>query len=256
MLILEKQTRWLTPDWPAPASVKALVTTRLGHLSKAPFDGFNTAAHVGDDPDSVALCRRFFLQQTEARQPAQWLEQVHGTDVVEARPGQAEVTADGCFTRQTDMICTLHTADCLPVFFCDGEGEQVALAHAGWRGLAEGILERTLETFACPPRNLICWLGPAISQRHFEVGPEVRRRFYESQPVPESAIIPSGRVSEQGEHYLADLYQLARARLLHAGVTRISGGDFCTFSDPRFFSYRRANPTGRLLSAIWIQSSC
>ena len=253
MLIHHKTLQWLTPDWPAPDRVKALVTTRKGCISRAPYDGFNTALHVGDDDDTVALCRQLFMQRAAARVSPQWLDQVHGTEVVEAR-GAGVLTADASYTRREGIICTLHTADCLPVFFCDSQGGQVALAHAGWRGLADGILERTLATFTVAPGNILCWLGPAISQPHFEVGPEVRDRFLASQSVPEGAFLPSGRTSEHGEHYLADLYLLARARLHTAGVTQVSGGDFCTYSDPRFFSYRRENPTGRLLSAIWIQS--
>ena len=255
MLISYRQTHWITPDWPAPSRVRSLVSTRAGKLSAPPWDGFNTALHVGDDPQRVRTCRRFFLQKTGARKEPQWLDQVHGTDVVQARPDGVVRTADASFSRDPDQICTLHTADCLPVFFTDGNGEQVALAHAGWRGLAEGVLERTLETFPCNPERLLCWLGPAISQAYFEVGPEVRTRFYASQPVPDNAFRSSGRVSEQGEHFYADLFLLARARLNAAGVHKVYGGNFCTFSDPRFFSFRRRNPTGRILSAIWIQPS-
>lgn len=255
MLIADRVTQWITPDWPAPERVRSLVSTRTGKFSQPPWNGFNTALHVGDDAGRVLACRRFFLQKAEAGSEPQWLDQVHGTDVVEARSDARAQTADACFTRAPGQICTLHTADCLPVFFTDQQGEQVALAHAGWRGLAEGILERTLATFSCPSEQILCWLGPAISQPYFEVGPEVRARFLESQPVPEGAFRLSGRVSEQGDHYFADLCCLARARLNAAGVHNIYGGNLCTYSDSRFFSYRRQHPTGRLLSAIWIQPS-
>ena len=255
MLIANTSTQWITPDWPAPLRVKAVVSTRAGPLNQPPYDGFNTALHVGDNPGDVARSRQVFLQKVNARRAPQWLDQVHGADVVEARDDQQVRTADACFTREQDLICTLHTADCLPVLFCDRAGQQVAAAHAGWRGLVAGVLENTLASFDQPGVDVLCWLGPAISQPYFEVGPEMRAQFLASQDVPPEAFLPSGRVSEQGEHYLADLFLLAKARLRAQGVQQIHGGNYCTYSDPRFFSYRRQNPTGRILSAIWIQST-
>lgn len=255
MLIHGDRVEWLLPDWPAPATVKAVVSTRNGRLSSAPFDGFNTADHVGASPQDVAQCRRFFEQHFHLQKQPQWLNQVHGIDAVRAASDGQLQTADAVYSHDPGVVCTVHTADCLPVFFCHQTLPQVALAHAGWRGLLNGVLEATLETFTDGPNNLICWLGPAISQAHFEVGSEVKAQFDAAQQVPSSSFKSSGRVSETGEHYLCDLYALARARLEGAGVSRVYGGDLCTFQDSRFFSYRQQKTTGRILSAVWIEPS-
>lgn len=255
MLIHGDSVEWLLPDWPAPVAVKAVVSTRKGRLSQAPFDGFNTADHVGANPEDVDRCRRYFQQSFRLHQQPQWLNQVHGIDAVKASPDGNVLTADAAYTHDPGIVCTVHTADCLPVFFCHESKSQVALAHAGWRGLVNGVLESTLATFGDGPEEVICWLGPAISQPHFEVGPEVKAQFEAAQPVPSGAFLSSGRESKEGEHYLCDLYALARARLQAAGVSRISGGDLCTYQDPRFFSYRQQKTTGRILSAVWIEPS-
>lgn len=252
MLIAPKTTQWVRSDWPAPSRVCAVVSTRAGHFSAPPYDGYNTAEHVGDSASSVALCRRFFLQHFSVTSSPQWLHQVHGTQVIEAPCKQEVPTADAVFSGVPGQVCTLHTADCLPVFFCNQSGSQVGLAHAGWRGLAAGVLENTLKALSESPEQLMCWLGPAISQPYFEVGPEVKQAFMDSQPVPGDAFVLSGRTSAQGEHYLCDLFALARERLAAHGVRQVYGGNYCTFSDPRFFSYRRQATTGRILSAIWI----
>ena len=255
MLIHEHLTQWLAPQWGAPSSVQALVSTTAGSMSRGAYKGFNTADHVGANPAEVSLCRQYFQQRFAIKHAPQWLNQVHGIDVVAANSAVGVTTADACYTDQSEIVCTLHTADCLPVFFCDRKGEEVALAHAGWRGLADGILENTIARFRCAPSNILCWLGPAISQPHFEVGDEVKAVFQRSQTIPKNAFVPSGRVSEAGSHYFCDLFALATKRLRSAGVVDISGGDYCTFSDPRFFSYRRQKITGRILSALWIASS-
>lgn len=255
MIIYQQSTQWLEADWPAPAKVTAVVSTRSGTMSAPPYEGFNTAQHVGADAGEVSRCRKLFMQRFQILRQPQWLNQVHGTDVVAAQSDGCERQADGVFTRQTGMVCTIHTADCLPVFFCDSAGSQVALAHAGWRGLLAGILERTLDTFSAPADQILCWLGPAISQAYFEVGPEVKDNFQQAQPVPANAFIPSGRRSEAGRHYYCDLFGLATARLKNCGISQVYGGRYCTYSDPRFFSYRRDKITGRLLSAIWIRPS-
>ncbi|MCG8673338.1 MAG: peptidoglycan editing factor PgeF [Pseudomonadales bacterium] len=251
MLIRDGCTQWLSPDWPAHKRVVGVVSTRSGNLSAAPYDGFNTASHVGAQVSDVERCRHYFQQRFKIAQSPQWLDQVHGTEVVEAQADGLVRKGDGCFTQQSGVICTLHTADCLPVFFSDINGEQVALAHAGWRGLAAGILETTLASFS-DASGVICWLGPAISQPHFEVGAEVKEAFESSQSCHSSAFVSSGRVSEGGEHFLCDLYSLARSRLKDHGVEQVFGGDYCTYSDPRFFSYRRQATTGRILSALWV----
>lgn len=237
---------WLQPDWQI-AGVRAWCTTRAGQLSAPPYDGFNTANHVGDDPAAVAACRRALKEYFHWTTSPQWLQQIHGTHVVEARSDGIEREGDAVYTRQPCQVLTLHTADCLPLFFAASNGSEVALAHAGWRGLAAGVLEATLESFTIAPDNIQVWLGPAISQPAFEVGDEVRDAFLEQNPAATTCFQVNDR-----KRWQCDLFGLARLRLAAAGVTRISGGQYCTYSDPRFFSYRRQPVTGRLLSMIWI----
>lgn len=236
---------WLVPDWPAPSQVRACVTTRFGGASVSPFDSFNLGDHVGDDPRAVAENRRQ-LQDALQCQPA-WLSQVHGVRVVPADPGRVE-TADASWTCTPGVACAVLTADCLPVLFCNRAGTQVAAAHAGWRGLASGMLEATLAALDCPANDVLVWLGPAIGSQAFEVGPEVRDAFLAEHPQAEVAFRPSTNL---GKH-LADLYQLARIRLAAVGVTAVYGGGLCTWSDPRFYSYRRQANTGRFASLIWL----
>lgn len=238
---------WLIPDWPAPLSVKACVTTRLGGVSQPPFDTFNLGDHVDDDPYAVAHNRQQ-LAQTLGCQPV-WLSQVHSTTVVKANPTDL-VTADACWTDQSNLACSILTADCLPVLFCDRAGTKVAAAHAGWRGLAGGILEATVQALALPAADILVWLGPAIGPAAFEVGPEVRAAFISVHPQADHAFKPSPNAGR----YWADLYQLARIRLAAQGIEAVYGGGFCTYSDPRFYSYRRQARTGRLASLIWLDS--
>ncbi|MBC3377484.1 peptidoglycan editing factor PgeF [Pseudomonas sp. SWRI92] len=237
---------WLTPDWPAPAWVKACVTTREGGVSLAPFDSLNLGDHVGDDPTAVAENRRR-LTDRFAMRPA-WLQQVHGIDVVEADPAQV-VTADASWTAAPGIACTSMTADCLPVLFCNRAGTRVAAAHAGWRGLANGVLEATLDCLEVPADEILAWLGPAIGPQAFEVGPEVREAFIAHLPKAEQAFTPSHNAGK----FLADIYALARLRLAVRGITAVYGGGLCTVTDPRFFSYRRNARTGRFASLIWLE---
>ncbi|MBV4553630.1 peptidoglycan editing factor PgeF [Pseudomonas sp. SWRI102] len=237
---------WLTPDWPAPAWVKACVTTREGGVSLAPFDSLNLGDHVGDDPTAVAENRRR-LTDRFAMRPA-WLQQVHGIDVVEADPAQV-VTADASWTAAPGIACTSMTADCLPVLFCNRAGTRVAAAHAGWRGLANGVLEATLDCLEVPADEILAWLGPAIGPQAFEVGPEVREAFIAHLPKAEQAFTPSHNVGK----FLADIYALARLRLAVRGITAVYGGGLCTVTDPHFFSYRRNARTGRFASLIWLE---
>lgn len=243
---------WITPAWPAPARVRALATTRTGGVSEAPFDALNLGAHVGDDPARVAANRERLQRRLGAEVTLTWLQQVHGTRVVDAAlaAGNAPPEADAVTTVQSQLACLVMTADCLPVLFCDRAGSRVAAAHAGWRGLADGVLEATLATFDGDPTELICWLGPAIGPAAFEVGGEVRARFVADLPASAAAF----RVQAGGEDkWLADLYALARLRLARAGVIAVHGGDLCTFGDSeRFFSYRRDGVTGRMASLIWL----
>jgi len=242
--------QWLQPDWNIPG-VRAWCTTRAGDLSQPPHNGFNTANHVGDDPANVARCRAALAHTFHWSQEPQWLQQVHGTTVVTAAADGMEREGDAVITAIPGQVCTLHTADCLPVFFAARDGSCVGLAHAGWRGLAAGVLEATLTQlqtqYDMPVPDIHVWLGPAISQPAFEVGNEVRQVFLDW-----SAVTASCFVANANQRWQCDLFQLARLRLNAAGVTHITGGQYCTYSDPRFFSYRRQAVTGRLLSLIWI----
>lgn len=237
---------WLTPDWPAPASVKACVTTREGGVSLAPFDSLNLGDHVDDSPESVAENRRRLTDRFSI-QPA-WLQQVHGIVVTQADPNLV-ATADASWTATPGIACTAMTADCLPALFCDRAGTRVAAAHAGWRGLAAGVLEATLDSLAVSPEDVLVWLGPAIGPQAFEVGPEVRETFVQQLPEAAKAFVPSQNAGK----FMADIYELARLRLAARGVTAVYGGGFCTVTDPRFFSYRRSPRTGRFASLIWLE---
>lgn len=248
-MIIESESI-IVPDWPAPERVKAVVTTRAGGVSGAPFDTFNMGLHVEDDPDAVLENRAKLQQIIGTQYNPQWLQQVHGVSVVEALPDDCVRQGDGVFTRRAQLPCAVMTADCLPVFFCDKGGTQVAVAHAGWRGLAAGVLEATLAKFNVPGSQLMAWLGPAIGPSVFEVGAEVRASFLQYSSLTEQAFVPN---PARPEHWFADLYLLARLRLMEQGVEQVSGGDFCTFSDARrFYSYRRENVTGRMASLIWL----
>ncbi|MFC3606834.1 peptidoglycan editing factor PgeF [Stutzerimonas tarimensis] len=237
---------WIQPDWPVPAGVRACVTTRQGGTSLPPFDGFNLGTHVHDSPSAVAD-NRDLLQHSIGATPA-WLEQIHSSVVIKADPAQCP-TADASWSDVPGMACTVLTADCLPALFCDRRGTRVAAAHAGWRGLAGGVLEATLEALALPPEQLLVWLGPAIGPAAFEVGPEVREAFVATHPAAASAFVASASPGR----YLADLYELARVRLNACGVTAVYGGGFCTFRDSRFYSYRRDAVTGRFASLVWLE---
>ncbi len=237
----------LIPDWPAPANVHALVTTRLGGVSQPPFNSLNLGTHVGDSPADVTENRRR-LRSLLPAEPC-WLNQVHGTDVVCAdNRVETPQDADASFARQPGAVCVVMTADCLPVLLCDQAGTVVAAAHAGWRGLLNGVIESTVKSMGVPPSQLMAWLGPAIGPDAFEVGPEVYAAFVEQNFAADTAFeeIPDNK-------YLADIYKLARQRLAKLGVQQVYGGDFCTVVErERFFSYRRNGRTGRMASVVWI----
>ncbi|MCV6636137.1 peptidoglycan editing factor PgeF [Candidatus Albibeggiatoa sp. nov. NOAA] len=241
---------YLTPNWPAPESVKAYVTTRIGGFSHAPFDGFNLATHVGDHAETVAKNRALLAEHLQLPQEPVWLEQVHGVEAVAAESVEQGYCADAIYTEQIGNVCVVMTADCLPVFFCNRQGTKVAVAHAGWRGLANGVLESTVQSLGGKPEDILVWLGPAISQAAFEVGDEVRQAFADYLPQAEQAFKPS-----RPNHWYADLYLLAKQCLQVQGIQQIFGGDLCTYTDnERFFSYRRDQQTGRMASLIWLQS--
>lgn len=239
----------LQPDWPAPPGVKSLMTCRKGGVSDPPWVSFNLGDHVGDDPSHVAANRARLRRQLPA-EPG-WLKQVHSARVVElGRDPDRE--ADAVFTRQAGQVCAVLTADCLPVLFCDRAGSVVAAAHAGWRGLAEGILEATVAAMQKPPADILAWMGAAIGPQAFEVGDEVRQAFVARHPATAMAFVPHPS-SSASPKWLADIYQLARIRLHHAGVRAVYGGGRCTFSEAEsFYSYRRDGVTGRMAALIWL----
>jgi len=237
---------WITPDWPAPANVRALSTTRNGGVGSAPYASFNLADHVGDDPLLVARNRSLL----RARLPAEplWLQQVHTSNVAEADRASGIPEADASIARLPHTVCAVLTADCLPILLCDRHGTVVAAAHAGWRGLAGGVIEATIAAMAADPASLMAWLGPAIGPAAFEVGGEVRDAFLADDQNAAGAFAARG-----DDKWLADLYQLARLRLTQSGIDQISGGEYCTYRDnERFFSYRRERTTGRMASLIWL----
>ncbi|CAI1086392.1 Laccase domain protein yfiH [Serratia quinivorans] len=238
----------ILPDWPLPAGVKACSTTRHGGISLPPYDSLNLGTHVGDEAQAVAVNRQRLVEGADLPQMPVWLEQVHGTRVVRL-DGQtpADLQADAVYSNVPGQVCAVMTADCLPVLFCSQVGDEVAAAHAGWRGLCNGVLEQTLAAFTAEPGRISAWLGPAIGPQQFEVGPEVRAAFIAVDDAAAAAFTP------QGDKFLADIYLLARQRLQRAGIHAIYGGDRCTVSEiSHFFSYRRDGITGRLASLIWL----
>ncbi len=243
----------LRPDWPAPANVVALATSRVGGVSSGPYASLNLGDHVGDDPVAVIENRRRLQQACPGLHSIGWLQQVHGVDVVDADVSRV-ACADAQCTSEPGVGCVVMTADCLPVLLCDRAGTRVAAAHAGWRGLCHGVLEATVATFE-PGSELLAWLGPAIGPSGFEVGPEVRATFLDRAGARVEATAACFVPSAREGHWLADLYQLARLRLQSAGVIDIYGGGLCTFSDrDRFYSYRRETVTGRMASLIYLSS--
>lgn len=238
---------FLFPDWPAPANVYARVTTRAGGASLPPYDGFNLGDHVGDDPAAVAANRAEL--RTFCPADPKWLKQVHGVAVACADTMQATEAADASVAFQPNTVSVVLTADCLPVLFCNRAGTVVAAAHAGWRGLAAGVLEATLKAMRTNPDEILAWMGPAIGAQAFEVGDEVRTVFVRDLPGASQAFKPGlpGK-------WFADIYLLARLRLARAGVNQVYGGGLCTYTDAaRFYSFRRNPVTGRMASLIWIQ---
>lgn len=243
----------LKPDWPAPANVRALSTTRAGGVSQPPWNSLNLGDHVGDNPDHVRTNRERLAQASGLKPDSiGWLKQVHGTDVVELTPATvAKVpTADASFTRHAGIACAILTADCLPVIVADEDGTVVGAAHAGWRGLCDGVIEHLVTAMAVEPTRLKAWLGPAIAPTHFEVGPEVRDAFLVADPEAANAFHTGGA---RPGHFMADIYALATQRLNRLGITSVSGGGLCTVSDnARFFSYRRDGQTGRMATLVWL----
>jgi YfiH family protein len=238
---------WIVPDWPAPANVRALITTRAGGASQGPYASFNLGLRTADDPRAVSANRA----QLEALlpQPPRWLRQVHGATVVEADSLADAPEADASVARYAGTVCGVLVADCIPVLFSDRAGTTVAVAHAGWRGLAAGVIPNAVERMGIAPRNLVAYLGPGIGPAAFEVGADVRDVFLARDAGLQAAFAPHA----PGK-WLADLFLLARRSLQRAGVEDIHGGGLCTYSDARrFFSYRRERATGRMAAVIWMK---
>jgi YfiH family protein len=233
-----------TPDWPAPPNVRAYVTERG---SAARYGALNLALHVGDDATAVAANRARLRASLELPSEPRWLQQVHGTRVLNLDREQGS-QADGAVTSRPGVVCVVMTADCLPVLLCDRGGTRVGVAHAGWRGLLAGVLRNAVAAFGVDPKNLIVWLGPAIGQASYEVGAEVRDAFVARAAAASQRFAPNARGRWQ-----ADLYGLARDSLAAAGVTAVHGGAFCTYTAAdRFFSHRREAPCGRMATLVWL----
>jgi YfiH family protein len=241
---------WIVPRWPAPARVRAVSTTRIGGVSRAPYDALNLGDHVGDNAGTVAANREFLAQAVGLPGRPAWLQQVHGTQVVDAAAVTAPVAADAAYALEPDVVCAVLTADCLPVLLCDRGGQVIAAAHAGWRGLAAGVVERTVAALPVSGGELLAWLGPAIGAAAYVVGDEVRDAFL----AHDSAAAGAAFRPAAGGGWHADLYLLARQRLRSHGVNAVYGGQFCTFQEAaRFYSFRRDGITGRMASLIWLQ---
>lgn len=241
---------WIAPQWAAPAGVQAAFTLRTGGASAAPFDSLNLGAHVGDDPLRVAENRRRVVQALALPSTPAWLQQVHGVAVHEISAAGAlpRGPADAAFTRVRGRVCAIMVADCLPVLFAARDGSTVGAAHAGWRGLAAGVLEATVRAMGVPARDLVAWLGPSIGPQHFEVGEDVRHAFIAADDGAMAAFRP-GRTG----HWWCDLPQLARRRLAACGVEGIAVDGSCTFTDrERFYSHRRDGQCGRMAAFIWL----
>lgn len=239
----------IRPDWPAPERVRACISTRVGGVSTGVYAGLNVGAHVGDLAADVERNRALLARSAGSPAQPRWLEQVHGTQVAELTGDEPSGPADAAFTRRASEVCVILTADCLPVLFADIEGTVVAAAHAGWRGLAAGILENTIAAMGVGPGQLLAWLGPAIGPEAYEVDEQVYAAFVEPDPGAAAAFR-----SVRPGHWLADLYALARRRLAAAGMRSVFGGGFCTYTDAeRFYSYRRDGECGRMASLIWLE---
>ncbi len=232
-----------TPDWPAPANVKSLQTTRHGGISAVPYASFNLGDHVGDAAAAVAANRQ------QLPSPAAWLKQTHSTIVVDAATVTSPIEADASFCRTAGVVSVVMTADCLPLLLCDQQGTVVAAAHAGWRGLCDGVIEATIDAMDVPTGSIMVWLGPAIGPSAFEVGDDVFDEFTRHDAAAADAF-----TAKANGKWLGNMYQLARQRLNQRGITQIYGGTECTFSDSeRYFSYRRDGVTGRMASLIWLE---
>ncbi len=252
---------YLVPDWPAPAAVKAFSTTRVGGMSRGTYQEFNLASHVGDCSKAVKKNRDLLLKQLNLPSEPFWLSQIHSTQILDLssikasdwsqsarRSSSKSFEADASYTQRANQVCVVMTADCLPILLCDRQAYWVAAVHAGWRGLAAGILEKTVAQYSGDTSQLIAWIGPAISAKHFEVGEEVRQAFGLSDAESLNFFESKGET-----HYHCDFIGLCQHILSKLNV-KSYGGQWCSYSDQRFYSYRRDGETGRMASLIWIDN--
>ncbi len=247
--------KYILPDWPAVPHIKAVSTTRLGGCSEKPYDSFNLGVHVNDNPEFVEANRNQLLQELQLPAAPKWLDQVHGIELVYCdQASMGGLSADAAWTDQPGCVLSVMTADCLPVLLASESGDIVAVVHGGWRGLVDGILQKTVAELPVLPGALRVWFGPAIGPASFEVGSEVREAFLNQNSIFQDCFIPSSLAADK---YFGNIFKLAEHCLRNAGVTQISGGGICTFNDKkRFFSHRRDHgATGRMASLIWISSS-
>ncbi len=236
---------WIDADWPAAQNVHAITTLRSGGVSTNPFASLNVADHVHDEAENVRDNRKVITQMLNLPTEPVWLQQVHSNRVIQLTHNTADPQADASFTHQSGIVCAIVTADCLPILLSSKDGGIIAALHAGWRGLLNGIISRTVK--ALGKQHLIAWLGPAIGANCFEVGTEVKDQF-----VSKSAMFNAAFTQNNQHHYLADIYQIARLELKALGITGVYGGGFCTVTDhQRFYSYRRDGETGRMATLIW-----
>lgn len=234
----------LMPDWPAPKNIHALTTLRTGGVSTGCYANLNLATHVGDDLNAVTQNRNIIRETLALPAEPVWLQQVHSNIAINAAEVTSLPQADASYSHAANIVCTVMTADCLPLLVCSSDGKSVAAIHGGWRGLLDGIITNTIN--AMHTKDVLVWLGPAIGPDCFEVGTEVREAFVEKSAHFASAFKP------QGDRWLANIYQLARVELNTLGIDKIYGGDFCTVTEhERFYSYRRDKETGRMATLIW-----
>ncbi|MEQ1486619.1 peptidoglycan editing factor PgeF [Methyloglobulus sp.] len=236
---------WLQPDWPAPVNVHAATTLRTGGVSKGEYASLNPATHVGDSADLVSQNRHILKTMLNLPSEPIWLNQTHSNRAVKAIATDAPQEADASYTDQPGIVCTVMTADCLPLLVCSTDGTEIAAIHAGWRGLLDGVIDNTIN--ALKNKDLLVWLGPAIGSERFEVGVEVHTAF-----LTKSAEYAPAFKQQSQDKWLADIYQLARINLATLGINKVYGGNFCTVTDKeRFYSYRRDQVTGRMATLIW-----
>jgi len=241
---------YIFPDWPAPTHIGAVSTRRLSGFSKSPYDSYNFGEAVGDDPQSLIMNQQKLQDDLALPAKPLWLRQIHSNQVICADAYVENVQADACYSLKPKAVCVITTADCLPILICSQSSHTIAAIHAGWRGLHAGIIEQCVAKLPDQRDQLMCWLGPAISQTNYEVGDEVRMMFLARYPQCENAF-----VYRRPGHWLADLYLLAKGVLSASGIGAIYGGNYCTYADTaNFYSYRRDKVTGRMATLVWHRS--